>query len=102
MPCYPIRYLLAVPIEYIGGNSLVLLVCLAIVAVGLVTIGAARWGWPSASASSTRSRALILIVWAAVPPALIYAYSFVGEPIFGPSRYHLFSAPAYLMLVRTG
>ena len=37
MPRYADPNLLAVPIEYIGGNSLVLAVCLAIVAFGLVS-----------------------------------------------------------------
>ncbi len=102
MPRYAIRYLLAVPIEYIGGNSLVLLVCLAIVAVGLVI--------PDREPSGDRRRlridhpveSLILIVWAAVPPVLMYVYSSIGQPIFGPSRYHLYSAPAYLILVAHG
>jgi mannosyltransferase len=44
----------------------------------------------------------MLIVWAAVPPVLMYVYSFLGQPIFGPSRYHLYSAPAYLILVAHG
>ena len=44
----------------------------------------------------------MLIVWAAVPPGLMFAYSHLGQPIFGPSRYHLFSAPAYLILLAHG
>ena len=34
MPRYSLRFLLGVPIEYIGGNSLVLLACLAIIGLG--------------------------------------------------------------------
>ena len=33
---YSLRFLLAVPIEYVGGNSLVLLACVMVIAVGLV------------------------------------------------------------------
>ena len=35
MPRYSIRFLLAVPLEYVGGNGIALLVCLAIVVFGL-------------------------------------------------------------------
>jgi mannosyltransferase len=98
MPRYAIRYLLAVPIEYVGGNSLVLLACLAIVAVGLIAPAAGRRGLRP----DHPTESLILVVWAAVPPAAMYAYSWVGQPIFGPSRYHLFSAPAYLILLARG
>jgi hypothetical protein len=102
IPRYPLRFLLAVPIEYIGGNGLVLLACVAIVAVGLM----ARVREPDGDRPHLRfdhpAESLILIVWAAVPPGLMYAYSYVGQPIFGPSRYHLFSAPAYLILVAHG
>ena len=37
-----------------------------------------------------------------MPPVLLYIYSFVGYPVFGPSRFHLFVAPAYLLLVARG
>jgi mannosyltransferase len=100
MPRYSLRFLLGVPIEYIGGNSLVLPACLAIIG----------FGWLGFESSNGRRRPrildpvenLILIIWAAAPPVLIYIYSYFGQPIFGPSRYHLFSAPAYLILVAHG
>jgi mannosyltransferase len=102
MPRYPIRYLLAVPIEYIGGNSLVLLLCLAIVALGLVSLGSEAGGERRRLRIDHPAESLILIIWAAAPPVLMYVYSSVGQPIFGPSRYHLYSAPAYLILVAHG
>ena len=37
MPRYSVRYLLAVPIEYVGGNAIVLGVCLAIIVLGIVS-----------------------------------------------------------------
>jgi mannosyltransferase len=102
IPRYGLRFLLAVPIEYIGGNRLVLLACLAIVAVGLVAYVRRPDGDRRYFRIDHPAEGLILIVWAAVPPGLMYAYSYVGQPIFGPSRYHLFSAPAYLILVAHG
>jgi uncharacterized membrane protein len=100
MPRYPIRFLLAVPIEYIGGNSLVLLACLAIVGAGLVSVqprdGRRRW------AILNPVENVIVITWAAAPPVLMYVYSYLAQPIFGPARYHLFIAPAYLILVAHG
>jgi mannosyltransferase len=100
MPRYSLRFLLGVPIEYIGGNGVALLACLAIVVVG----------WVSREVVEGRRRLairepvenLILVAWAAVPPVLMYGYSHVAQPIFGPSRYHLFCAPAYLILVAHG
>lgn len=37
-----------------------------------------------------------------MPPLLLYTYSRVLHPIFGPSRYTLFVGPAYLLLVARG
>jgi hypothetical protein len=37
-----------------------------------------------------------------VPPLLLYTYSYVSHPIFGPARYTLFVGPAYLLLVAHG
>jgi 4-amino-4-deoxy-L-arabinose transferase-like glycosyltransferase len=102
MPRYAIRFLLAVPIEYIGGNSLVLLVCLAIVVVGLVTSSREPFDGRRRLRMDHPVESVILIIWAAAPPVSMYVYSYAGQPIFGPSRYHLFCAPAYLVLVAHG
>jgi mannosyltransferase len=93
MPRYSIRFLLAVPLEYVGGNGIALLVCLAIVAVGLLS----REGL-----MTKLSEKVVLLVWTAVPPVLMYVYSYFFQPIFGPPRYHLFIAPAYLILLAHG
>jgi hypothetical protein len=100
MPRYPIRFLLAVPIEYIGGNSLVLLACLAIIGAGLLAVE--RLDGRRRLAFLDPVENLILINWAAVPPVLMYVYSCFAQPIFGPARYHLFIAPGYLVLVAHG
>lgn len=136
IPRYPIKYLLAVPIEYVGGNSLALVVCLAVVSLGffhLVREAEKGRAVPRDEGPSSRSgiparqglnvgpecptyfqmgatRVLldrstentILLVWAAAAPVGMYAYSYLSQPIFGPSRYHLFIAPAYLLLLAHG
>ena len=96
LPRYPIRFLLSVPIEYIGGNSLTLLPLAALIAAGLVTL---RGRCP---ALREPAPGVATLCWFVVPPVLIFAYSFVGYPIFGPARVHLFVAPAYLLLVARG
>jgi len=96
LPRYAIRFLLAVPIEYVGGNSLVLLACIFIIAVGLFSLD----GWRPRLTRPAES--LVLLSWTIVPPVLMFVYSQVRRPIFGPPRYHLFIAPAYLILLAHG
>jgi mannosyltransferase len=93
MPRYSLRFLLAVPLEYVGGNGIALVVCLAIVALGLL-------GRESVRSKLTEN--VVLLAWMAVPPVLMYGYSYFFQPIFGPPRYHLFIAPAYLILLAHG
>ena len=96
LPRYSIRYLLAIPIEYIGGTSLVLPVCGLVIALGLCSRDGRRL-------QSTRpTESLILLAWLVVPPVLMFAWSWAVRPIFGPARYHLFIAPAYLLLLGQG
>jgi uncharacterized membrane protein len=96
LPRYPVRFLLAVPIEYVGGNSLALLTCVLIITIGL-------FSWAGQGPRLTRPAAsLILLVWTILPPVLMYLCSWIGRPIFGPPRYHLFIAPAYLLLLAQG
>jgi mannosyltransferase len=100
MPRYPPLTLLAVPIEYIGGNRIVLAVCLAIVGYGLVSWKPGDQRRRPSITNPTED--FILLIWAAAPPFGMYLYSFLFQPIFGPARYHLFIAPAYLLLVAHG
>ena len=96
LPRYSIRFLLAVPIEYVGGNSLVLLACSLIIAAGLFSLDGRQ-------PRLTRPvESLVLLSWTIAPPVLMFVYSRVGRPIFGPPRYHLFIAPAYLILLARG
>lgn len=69
----PVKFLIGTPIGFIGGNSVVLL------------YGPA-----------------CLVLWLVVPPMLLYACSWPGNPVFGPSRYTLYTAPTYLILVAQG
>ncbi len=85
-----LRLLLGFPIGFIGGNFLSLAACLAVIAWGL---------WADENARRT-SRPLWL--WLVVPVGLLYAASWIGTPLFGPSRYTLFVAPAYLLLMGHG
>jgi hypothetical protein len=43
-----------------------------------------------------------LLLWLIVPPTALYVYSRLFQPIFGPQRYTVASAPAYLILVGLG
>ena len=97
----PIRYLLGMPIGFIGGNFIILFVCSLVIVYGLFTIRGQDLGrirvmltCPTASIS--------LLIWLMVPSFLLYIYSFIAHPIFGPARYTLFVGPAYLILVARG
>ena len=97
----PIRYLLGMPIGFIGGDFWVLLGCTLVTVYGLFTIqGRERGSIRIALNESTIS--FSLLIWLIVPPVLLYAYSRVAYPIFGPARYTLFVGPAYLVLVARG
>jgi mannosyltransferase len=96
-----LRYLLGMPIGFIGGNFTILLVCSLLIAYGLCVVHRRKPGGilivlerPVPSIS--------LLIWLAVPPVLLYVYSRVAHPIFGPPRYTLFVGPAYLILVARG
>jgi mannosyltransferase len=85
----PLRFLLGTPIGFIGGNSWVLLGLCGLVAFGIVR----------------RERAVVaalLLTWLSLPPVALYLYSWLVHPIFGPARYTVFVAPAFLLLVAAG
>jgi hypothetical protein len=96
----PLKYLIGLPIGFIGGNSLTLPAFAALAAYGMMARGGEagrRWVLARPEAS------LMLLTWFAVPPLLLYGHSLVSStPIFGPPRYTLFVGPAYLILVAHG
>lgn len=92
----PLRFLLGTPIGFIGGNSAVLLVVAGLIAFGF---------WRRSRSHANRddwAGPVCLVLWLTLPPVLLYTYSLLGSPIFGPSRYTLFVAPAYLILAAQG
>ncbi len=100
IPRYSIRFLLAVPIEYVGGNGVAFLICLAIVVLGLLSREPSRSEHASTIANIPEK--VMLVTWTTMPPLMMYLYSSLFQPIFGPPRYHLFIAPAYLTLLAHG
>ncbi len=97
----PIRYLLGMPIGFIGGNSVVLALYVLLIGYGLVALGRQT---PSKNLLNNDNLvgAWSLLIWLVIPSSLLYLYSLVIHPIFGPARYTLFVAPAYLILVGHG
>jgi hypothetical protein len=96
------RLLLGTPIGFIGGNARVLLGLVALIAWG-VGRPFLRRGYLHGRCRSSRALALVfLFLWLIVPPLALFFYSWVAQPIFGPARYTLFVAPAYLILVALG
>lgn len=104
LPRYPIRYLIGMPIEFVGGNSLALAGVVALIVVGLLRRERATEGGTAAGRVrlDDPTTSAILLTWFAVPPLLLYGYSTVAHPIFGPARYTLFVAPAYVLLIARG
>jgi mannosyltransferase len=97
----PLRYLLGMPIGYIGGNRWTLVVCSFLILYGL--IGPVRQKLPSVPMILDHpAESLSLLLWLVVPPLSLYAYSLIAYPIFGLARYTLFVGPAFLILVARG
>jgi hypothetical protein len=101
----PLRFFLGTPIGFIGGNFAVLGGLVLVIAWGIVCFREddapceprggdlipGRWQAPA-----------FLLLWLIVPPSALYAYSRLFQPIFGPQRYTVYVAPAYLILVALG
>ena len=96
-----LRFLLGMPIGFIGGNFATLLLCSLLIVYGLCGLQRRESGGfrivPERTAPSVS-----LLIWLAVPPLVLYVYSRLAHPIFGPARYTLFVGPAYLILVARG
>jgi len=101
----PLRFLLGTPIAFVGGSFAILSGLVLLIAWGVVCL------WEGKSPSEPRGRDLIagrwlapafLLLWLSVPPTALYVYSRLFQPIFGPQRYTVYVAPAYLILVALG
>jgi uncharacterized membrane protein len=99
----PIKFLLGTPIGFIGGNFVTLIGFLLLAAYGVsghIHDEDARRDGPM---EADRGLAPVcLLIWLVVPPLTLFVYSMISHPIFGPARYTLFVAPAYLILVALG
>ncbi|MGO9464503.1 MAG: glycosyltransferase family 39 protein [Isosphaeraceae bacterium] len=99
----PLRFLLGVPIGFIGGDFRVLGGLLLLIVAGLLRHTRGRdIGREEQSALRYWSGPAFLLLWFALPPLSLYLYSLVSYPIFGPARYTACSAPAFLVLVAAG
>jgi mannosyltransferase len=97
------RFLLGTPIGFVGGNSLVMIGLLSLITLGIARRGLVRdQGGDRHVVSKSLTAYGILLVWLIVPPFALYFYSWVSYPVFGPARYTVFVAPAYLILVASG
>jgi mannosyltransferase len=96
----PLKFLIGLPIGFIGGNSLTLVGFIALAASGLVAWRGEAGRRPVLDHPAATGS---LLIWFAVPPLLLYLHSLVSStPIFGPPRYTLYVGPAYLILVARG
>ena len=99
----PLRFLLGTPIGFVGGNFLVMLALVCLIAFGVTRHVLDRD--PEGRWRIDRERCEapgFLLLWLILPPTALYVYSLVSYSLFGPARYTLFVAPAYLVLVASG
>ena len=86
-----LRFLLGMPIGFIGGNFVTLLACSLLIACGLCGLQRRDNGGfrivPEPAAPS-----ISLLIWLLVPPVVLYVYSRVAHPIFGPRAIRYSSA----------
>ena len=91
-------FLLGTPIGFLGGNF-----ALQPVLIGIIVWGVTRQGRLRSDSAEDPGRAVgFLVTWLIVPPTLLYGYSLVSHPVFGPARYTAFCAPPFLILVGLG
>jgi mannosyltransferase len=105
------KFLVGLPIGFTGGNRWVLLLALLLIAIGwtphqirlraAVAVKRKLRHWTQNSLGQPSS-ATPLLVWFVLPPVMLYVYSQIVRPIFGPARYTLFVGPAYLILIAGG
>ena len=93
----PLKFLAGMPIGFTGGNSSTLALFVSLIVVGLLP-----WAIPALSRRVERPLWWPLVVWFVGPPTILFAYSWIGHPIFGPARYNVYVAPAFCLLVGCG
>jgi uncharacterized membrane protein len=96
-----LRFFFGTPIGFIGGNFLVLFFASILIMYGLCVVKKRANGRFSVALEHVAT-SVSFVIWLVIPPLILYAYSRFAHPIFGPPRYTLFVAPAYLILVARG
>ena len=94
----PLKYLLVTPIGFVGGNFATLAFFCFLIGYALTRVSREKPRFVMENPSA----AVGLLAWLILPPVVLYLYSMVAHPIFGPARYTLFVAPAFLLLVARG
>ncbi len=97
----PIRFLLGMPIGFIGGNFAILLLFVVLIGYGQTVLRSRESGHFPLGVEDPVA-CVSLLIWLMLPPVVLYLYSRLAQPIFGPARYTLFCGPAYLLLVARG
>lgn len=92
------RFLLGTPIGFVGGNFALQAILLGVVVWGVVC----HLLRASEPADDPWRAVRLLLIWLIAPPTLLYVYSLVFHPVFGPARYTAFCAPPFLILVGLG
>jgi mannosyltransferase len=97
-----VRFLLGTPIAFIGGNF-VMLGCLSLLIIfGMIKFMIPRHARTQNETNPYQLAFGCLFLWFILPPLFLYAYSLYFQPIFGPARYSIYVAPAYLLLIAAG
>ena len=97
----PITVALNNALGFLGGNNKILLGFLVLMVVGLLALRREASGRRRIVIDS-RLAAVCLLCWLLVPTLLLIIYSWFSHPIFGPPRYSLYVAPAYILVLATG
>jgi hypothetical protein len=92
-----LKLLLGMPIGFTGGDSRILVLLVSAILVGL-----APFDIRGLTRGPRVAGAGPILVWLILPPLMLFAYSLLKYPIFGPSRYNVYVAPAYLILIGAG
>ncbi|HEV3162493.1 MAG TPA: glycosyltransferase family 39 protein [Isosphaeraceae bacterium] len=98
----PFRFLLGLPIGFTGGNFLTLGGFCGLIAWGMIRARRRLEGNTFALTIDHPFAVVTLLLWFLAPPLMLYGYSLVAHPLFGPARYTLFVGPAYLLLLGRG
>ncbi len=121
-PDVGLKHWVGMPIGFTGGNRWSLAVYWLVILgvswkarIGIQSRGLVRLvRWTSTLAGQEESSRAIsgrtsapqslrpLFAYLLVPPTLLFLYSRVSHPIFGPARYNVFVAPAWMILIGCG